>query len=293
MRARRIVAFGVLTTWLSVGLASCGRSAREGADTENVALAGAAPAPPAVRTASPPQVDRQVAEPQTVDPQAESPAAEPPPGLTCIQNALGGTRAIAAVSSLWIVADTKPVATSGMRPIPGTREINVVFPDRYKNAHVGRPPGVTTGATLSSIVGFDGDTILSVPRAPDARSSARLRFMREMLMLLPRASAGVTLSQRVVQDEGQERLAIDASGPDDFQATLLADSRTCVPVSLHYALTPQSPVRIDISDYRSFGGIRFPTELTISRRGVPTEQERISRVEVNTPDAARAFAPRG
>ena len=243
--------------------------------------------------------DVPVAERSTPAPaqrQAESPAAEPPPGLTCIQNALGGTRAIAAVSSLWIVADTKPVATSGMRPLPGTREISVVFPGHYKDVHTGRFPN---GRTLSSTTGFDGEVLLSMPRIPGsttALSSARLRFMREMLMLLPRASTGVTLSQRVMDDGEQERLAIDASGPDSFRGTLLADSRTCVPVAFQYAGTPFSRTaitRTDLSEYHAFGGIQFPTMLQTSLGGISYTEERISRVEVNTPDAARAFAPRG
>lgn len=240
-----------------------------------------------------------VAEPLT-PPQAEPQATEPPPGLVCIQNALGGARAFAGVSSLRIIADTKPVASSGMRPIPGTREISVVFPDQYKNAHVGTPPGAT-GSTLNSITGFDGDAILSsvgTPdavrsvRTPDAMRNARLQFIREMLMRLPRALPGVTLTQRVASDGGRERLAIDASGPDRFQATLLADSSTCVPVALQYAMDrlDRMIVRTDLSAYRAFGGIRFPTMLKTSRGGIPYTEERVSRVDVNAPGADQYFA---
>lgn len=234
--------------------------------------------------------------PPQAEPQAAPQPAEPPPGLVCIQSALGGVRAFAGVSSLRIIADTKPVATSGMRPIPGRQEINVVFPDRYKRAHVGHPP-----TPLSSTTGFDGDAILSglgpadamrSLRTPDAMRNARLQFMREMLMRLPRALPGVTLTQRVASDGGRERLAIDVSGPDRFQATLLADPNTCVPVALQYAMNrlDRMIVRTELSEYRAFGGIRFPTMLKTSHGGIPYTEERVSRVEVNAPGADQYFA---
>lgn len=113
--------------------------------------------------------------------------------------------------------------------------------------------------------------------------------MRQMLMRLPRALAGVSLSQRTARDAGQERLALDASGPTGV-VTLLADSKTCVPVALQYLLGGALNIRVDLSGHRTFGGIRFPTVLTTSRNGVPSEEERVSRVEVNAPGADRYFA---
>jgi hypothetical protein len=289
----------VLATSLSLGLTSCGGPTRDHTIVDAGALADTAPVP----VTSPPQAEPQTAEVQTATPQAASQTAEPPPGLACIQNALGGVQAFAGVSSLRIVSDTKPVATTGSRPIPGRQEMSVIFPDRYKRAHVGTPPGVT-GHTLSSTTGFDGDAILSgmgPPDAmrrmetPDATRHARLQFMREMLMRLPRALAGVTLSQRVMDDGGQERLAIDASGPYGFRGTLLADARTCVPIAFQYAGTPFSRTaitRTDLSEYHAFGGIRFPTMLKTSHGGTPYTEERVSRVEVNAPGADQYFAPR-
>lgn len=296
MRARRVVALAALTTSLSLSLTSCGGPTPDHTIVDEDALADTAPAPPAAPVTSPTQAEPQTAEVQTADPQAASQTAEPPPGLACIQNALGGVQAFAGVSSLRIVSDTKPVATTGSRPIPGEQEMSVIFPDRYKRAHVGTPPGVTE-RTLSSTTGFDGQVLLSMPRIPGSRTalpSARLQFRREMLMRLPRALAGVTLSQRVMDDGGQERLAVDASGPYGFRGTLLADARTCVPVAFQYAMDrlDRMIVRTDLSAYRSFGGIRFPTMLTTSRGGTPDTEERVSRVEVNTPGAEQAFAPR-
>jgi hypothetical protein len=225
------------------------------------------------------------------------PTADASSALTCIQSALGGTAAFAAVSSLHIEGETKPLQESGFRPPPGTREISVVFPDRYRRAQLGRPfrPGE---AGLSSIVGFDKGVILSSPAHPDpkrAEVSAQHDFARQMLMRLPRELAGVRLQQRVTSDSGRDPLAIEASGADGFKATLLVDRGTCVPIALQYSTVTAAlsgVARVDLSGYRAFGGIRFPTMLRTSIAGQPYQEERVTSVEVNTPAAAKAFAAR-
>ena len=224
--------------------------------------------------------------------QQDPPATDATSVLTCIQDALGGTAAFAAVSSLYIKGDTKPSQTSGLRPLPGTREISVVFPDRYLSAHQPSRPG---DSALSSIVGFDKGVLLSSPRGPDAKRaevSAHRNFALQMLMRLPRKLAGVRLSQRVTSDSGHDRLAIEASGSDGFIATLLVDRETCVPIALQYntvTAAMSGVARVDLSEYRSFGGIRFPTVLKTSIAGQPYHEERVTNVEVNTPAATRAF----
>jgi hypothetical protein len=213
-------------------------------------------------------------------------------GLSCIQDALGGTQAFAAVASLRITSDTEPVATTGMRPIPAARTIRVVFPNRYKRIDVGRPPGSTS--TLTAIAGFDGPAILSRPGQRDPASTMRAAhedFADQMLMRFPRALDGIRLTSHTTRDAGQDRLAIDATGPDDFRATLLADARTCVPVALEY-LTGKganAETRVDLSGYRAFGGIRFPTRLATSRAGEPVMRETVSKIEVNPSNLAADF----
>ena len=160
---------------------------------------------------------------------------------------------------------------------------------------MGRFPGGAGG--LGSTVGFDRGVLLSQPRTPDEEASlrnARLDFVRQVFMRLPREIAGVILSPRVARDGGQERLAIDVAGPDGFQATLLADRDTCVPVAFQYpgnnrvrAVT----ARVDLSEYRVFAGIRFPTALKTSNDGQPYAEESVTSVEVNAPDADSYFAP--
>ena len=227
----------------------------------------------------------------------DPPAADATSALTCIQNALGGTAAFAAVSSLHIKGETKPLQDSGLRPPPGTREISVVFPDRYRRSQLARPvrPGE---AGLSSIIGFDKGVVLSNPGHPDPKRAevlAHQDFARQMLMRLPRKSAGLTLLQRVTRDSARERVAIEASGADDFSATLLVERGTCVPIALQYNTVTAGKsglARVDLSGYRSFGGIRFPTVLTTLIAGLPYSEERVTSVEVNTPTAAKAFAAR-
>ncbi len=213
-------------------------------------------------------------------------------GLTCIQRTLGGSSAFARVSSLRIVGETKPVVSG---PLPGTREIRVVFPDKYERIDVGRPPKFPD-TTLSSTIGFNGRLILSAPRVPDrerAMRSARLDFARQMWMRLPRPIAGVQISSRAVREGNRQRLALDLTGPDDFRATLLADAASCVPVALEYPTTTQphsTTTRVDLAEYRDFGGIRFPTVLTTSDGGQPWVVEHVSQVEINAANSRQYFA---
>jgi hypothetical protein len=239
----------------------------------------------------------EVAGPASVSAQkavsARGSASDDDQGLACIQRALGGSPAFARVSSLRIVGETKPVVSG---PLPGTREIRVVFPDKYERIDVGRPPKFPD-TTLSSTIGFNDRLILSEPRAPDrerAMRSARLDFARQMWMRLPRSIAGVQISSRAVREGNRQRLALDLIGPDGFRATLLADAASCVPVALEYPTntTPHSTTtRVDLADYRDFGGIRFPTVLTTSDGGRPWVIERVSQVELNAANSRQYFAP--
>lgn len=222
--------------------------------------------------------------------QQHQPAAETTSVLTCMQDALGGTAAIAAVSSLHIRAETKPTRDSGLRPPPGTREISVVFPDRYLRADAG-------DRGLNSSVGFNRDVILSNPRSPDAaraERAAHVDFSRQMLMRLPGKSAGVKLVPRVTNDAAGDQVAIDVSDAHGFAATLLVNRRTCVPRAVEYMVlgAVRGLRRVDLSEYRSFGGVRFPTVLRTSVEGSPFTEERVTSIEVNTPAASRVFAGR-
>jgi hypothetical protein len=115
-----------------------------------------------------------------------------------------------------------------------------------------------------------------------------------MLMRLPRESADVHLVQRTIRDTadgGQERLAIDAYGHDGLEATLLADQKTCIPVALQYRSgNGRLASRVELADYRSFGGIQFPTVLRTARNGEPWIEEHDSDVQLNAADADKYFA---
>jgi hypothetical protein len=88
----------------------------------------AAPAPPAI----PESIPKSVFPPP---PRQEGTSATPvTAGLVCIQNALGGFRAFAGVSSFRIIGSTKPTAPpTGPHPLASRREIRVVFPDRISS----------------------------------------------------------------------------------------------------------------------------------------------------------------
>jgi hypothetical protein len=217
-------------------------------------------------------------------------------GLACIQDALGGVYAFARVASLRILGTTTPVASTGLRPVSNKREIRIVFPDRYQRLDVqtGMPEG---RAPLTSLIGFNGDVLLSQPRDPDASAamkSARLDFVREVLMRLPRELPGVRLSQRTTgyrADGGREWLTIDAYAQESVAATLLADPASCLPVAVQYrSSTGLLASRVELSDYRAFDGIRFPTVLRTAKNGQPWIEEHDSDVQVNAPQGDKYFA---
>jgi hypothetical protein len=176
-----------------------------------------------------------------------------------------------------------------MRPLAGTRDVRVIFPDRYRRDDMGRLGN--SQETLGSAVGFHGTVLLSRPGARDDQATwrvARRDFVIQMLVRLPRELPRVRLSSHAARDRGRDVLAIEASAPDAFRATLLADARTCVPIALQYQLGPAAS-RIDMSAYREFGGIRFATVLRTSTNGQPVQEERVSRVQVNPPEIEMAF----
>jgi hypothetical protein len=206
-------------------------------------------------------------------------------GLACIQNALGGVRAFAGVSSLRILANTKPAEPARAA---NRREIGMVFPDRYKRHDVGT--GRHEG--LEVISGFNGNLLLRSPRPPaeiaDAMMlSGRREFIQQVLRRLPRQVPGVSMSRRTGRDGAHERLAIDAEGAGGL-ATLLADPRTCMPIALEF-MNGTLAYRIDLSEFRRFGGILFPTLLRTWRDGELWTDEYVSDVQVNAPIEAAFF----
>jgi hypothetical protein len=269
-----------------------GRSPESPASTGTMpSISGALPSPPSL---PPPAPGASSSETKSESP---TPATA---GLACIQNALGGVPAFAGVTSLRIIGKTTPTATIRPRPLPNNREIGVVFPDRYKkrSAETSPRPG---SAPVSMTLGFNGDRLLFDPGGgsaekmpdqfvPNVLHAVRLGFVHQMLMRLPRELAGVRLRQRTSHEAGLERLAIQAFGMERLRATLFADAQTCVPVAAEY-LSGSDNYRVELSSYRAFGGIKFPTVLKYARNGEPWEEEYVSDVQINAPLDDDYFRP--
>jgi len=222
---------------------------------------------------------------------AQEPAGDVAARIGCVQNALGGSEAFARVSSLRIKSDSKPSASTGIRPLPGTRELTVIFPDRYARVDKGISRSTRNPGTLSTVIGFDGDVLLSQPGVPDRREAmqlAREDFARQMLMRFPRVLSGGTLWHRGKREAGMDRAMIDARGPDGTWATLSVNPETCIPMSLTFK-TGQITWDVSLSAYRSFGGIKFPTVLLTSKGGIPHSEESVSAIELNPRDVAKSF----
>jgi hypothetical protein len=94
----------------------------------------------------------------------------------------------------------------------------------------------------------------------------------------------------MIRDAEQDRLAIDASGPEGLAATLLADPKTCVPIAVQdRSSTGLLTSRIELSEYRQYGGIRFPTVLKTARNGQPWIEEHDSDIQLNASQADNHF----
>jgi hypothetical protein len=164
-----------------------------------------------------------------------------------------------------------------------------MLPDRfrYSSVQTDTAPGQTP---LTMVSGFKGSELLTIgaklpeDAVPKLMYFARLEFVRAILLRLPRKLVDVRLLQQTTHDAGQERIAISATLSNDLAGMLLVDPRTCIPAALQY--TSPSPsgaatYRIDVSGYRRFGGILFPTVLKITQNGEPWEDEYDSDVQVN------------
>jgi hypothetical protein len=237
--------------------------------------------------------------------------------LACAHDAIGSQAG--AVTSLRIVSEAHAVpGVTG--PQPADRDTAIVFPDRFKTTMVSTSPsgallpvsilGFSGTALLSSM---GGRVVPGDPAVP--LLTAQQEFARYLLMFLVRVSPaiGTTFSAPALRRDGaNERLALDAAGPGAFKATMLLDAGTCRATALVYerptsiadrlrtappdsssgsmsvgmvakSIRPGSmtAVRIDLGDYRPFGGLTFPTVLKTSFDGKAYTEERVTDVQVN------------
>jgi hypothetical protein len=245
--------------------------------------------------------------------------------LHCVHEALGGEAALGSLTSLRTVSEIQPA--KGVRgPLPAKREMMLVLPATYRSAtnSVFVSPSGATNELQTGVIGFDKDTVISSmaggrwPGDPiRALTTAKHEGGRAILMLLVRQVPGVVTTinlQGARTDGGRQRLALQASGPSGFSATLLVDEQTCLPAALIYErpatasdLRREQPlgstdvpsvepgetrsVRVDLGAYRSFSEIRFPTILKTSIAGRPYNEETVTEVRTNPPVPAGYFAP--
>ena len=213
--------------------------------------------------------------------------------LRCIQNALGGTNEVAALSSVRFVGKTKPTAT--------TRPLTVRHSDR--NRH-GVPGPVQTSDRA--------DRWIAVPEehgrvqrrgAPGKPESARCRRSQgdaEGAAGICQADADAAASGVGRRPPFPARGARRRSGATHhpaFSPALVATLwRTSTRACLSHFSTRKSPWRkartlsgVDLSEYRRFGGIRFPTLLRQAKNGPAWEDEYDVNVEVNASFDDRYF----
>ena len=245
---------------------------------------------------------------------ADARATTVPDALSCARGAIGGD-AVTHVRSLLIRKVRNPAAGAkgGLR---AEEHLAIALPDRYREEVRSDLPNYS----LISIRGFKGDVPFerstvngessSHAVRPEALKAAKQQFARELLVWLIRDSPAFPLqwaladSNKVPTDRPSKRvpanrLALGATGPEGFNATLLLDAITCHPVALTYerratiadfraeqangisVVGDTRLERLDLSDYRSFGGVMFPTRIKMSIGPRAISDERVTEIEVN------------
>lgn len=224
-----------------------------------------------------------------------------PDALACAREALGGTRALSAVSSLVVTWETTP-DPANKRGLPSTTEITLGFPDKFKTTSRTLLPN---GKDLVSVQGFSGDRQLSkrvydqtlVVDEPDEASLLRNQhgFARWALMLLLRETAPRPLTWSQDLTSADQHFSVAASGPDGFIIALLLDKATCQPVAAVWDRAPnfgdgmsgrtsasgRYVERRDLLEYQTFDGIRLPTRIRTATDGIPRSELKLTSARVN------------
>lgn len=223
--------------------------------------------------------------------------------LACARAALGGSKALSAVSSLTVALEVTP-DPANKRGRPSTTEITLGLPDKFKATDRMRLPNRND---LVLVRGFSGDRQLVEPSdenlkrmdepGEDSLRLTRGEFAHWALMLLLRETrpTPLTWSRKLTSDAAHFRIA--ATGPNGFNMALLLDKATCQPVAVTYERTPsfgdamsgRTPTngrqveRRDLLDYRTFDGIRLPTRIRTATDGMPRAELKVTSVQVNSP----------
>jgi len=256
---------------------------------------------------------------------APRPQASPSSAVACAQKALGDPAAIGRIRSLRVSSEIRPPAREGI--LPATREFAFAFPDKYKSTSasvLASKDGSSDERRLMSVVGFNGRTLLTSmgvgnpttkvtgDTAP-AFIGAKHEFARNVLILLVRPTPAIADKLSVRGSHLGSEYGISVAGPDNFAATLLLDPSSCRPLALvferpqnladprpaakagssttSFAFTKKLvQVRIELSEYRPFTGVLFPTLLKTSVDAQPVAEELITGVQVNPTLPANYFA---
>jgi hypothetical protein len=186
-------------------------------------------------------------------------------------------------------------------------------------------PATTWGVNgAQSLSGMDGRAFGAAAQTRVV-AVAQANFARLTLALLVRvpaiSDARLSLGQATASNDGTTAFAIQMNGRADLNGTLEIDAATCRPRALQWTRkatigdamrearsqpgpaaqamsaavaappTGTRTVRITLSDYRTFDGIRFPTTWQQSIDGAPVDEQHVTTTEVNPPFGAETFVP--
>jgi hypothetical protein len=213
------------------------------------------------------------------------------------------------VTSLLVSATRQPAAGAAGQ-LPSTERIAIALPDRYTDEIRSELPGGFGAITnISGLMGKEGLERSSVrgnriihDGTSEAREHGEEQFARALMLWLLRDSPAVPVTWSAGtpgKNVPSNRLAVQARGRAGFNATLWLDAETCHPIAVSYerpanlgdmraeqasgvtALGDTRLVRLDMGEYRSFGGVQFPTVIRMSVSGRAEAEQRVTDIEVN------------
>jgi len=229
-------------------------------------------------------------------------AAQPDQAATVLaaaRTALGGEARIAGVRTFIASGRTRQIRGNNLVPIEF--EIQSELPDKYA-----RRDEVPAQDTAPSLSGFNGDTLILVPRPPAQQAAAaqgrvvtaKQDFARLVLGMFAISVISFPLTFAYAgQAEAPQGKAdvLDVTGPANFKARLFINNQTHLPIMVSWPGPPPQAVeqRLYFADYREVDGFQLPFRIRRASGADTTEETTFDRFRINARIDPRRFESGG
>ncbi len=212
--------------------------------------------------------------------------------LRATRAALGGEKALAAVTAFSATGRTRQLRGNNLVPIEF--ELAVALPDKY--VRTDEFPAQDAEPTTQ---GFVGDTLLQFPppmpgrgNAPSPQTrltSVKQDFARLTLALFATSFSSYPLTFTYLAEgdapEGKADV-LGITGPDNFSAQLVIERDTHLPVMLMWRVPGRGPTsstdtRLYYGDFRETDGVKWPYRLRRAAAGQTVEETTFDRFRIN------------